>query len=596
MIKLIKYLKPYILQIIVLLILVFVLVETTLQLPDYMAKIINEGIVAKNNSVLLHTGVLMLLVSLLGGAATIGVGYLASRIGTGFSKDIREKVFSQVESFSLVEFNKFSTASLITRSTNDIQQIQMVLILVLRMVLQAPMMGIGAIFKAYHTAPSLGWIIVLSVVVMMGIIVLLFSIALPKFKLLQKLVDKLNLVTRENLTGLRVIRAFNNEKIEEAKFEQANINLTNTNLFVNRLLVVMQPVMMLIFNLTALGIVWFGARLIGSGNLEVGNMIAFMQYAMQVIMAFLMVSIVFILVPRAAVSANRVVEVLETDPVIRDPKDAEKPMKNFGSIEFKNVTFSYQSADVPVLCDISFTADSGQTTAFVGSTGSGKTTLINLIPRFYDVTSGQVLIDGVDVRKYKLEELYSKIGYVPQKGVLFSGEIDSNIKYGAPDATKMQVKKAAEISQAEEFIQGLEKKYNNPIAQGGANVSGGQKQRLSIARAIVRNPEIYIFDDSFSALDFKTDAALRKALAGEIKQKTVLIVAQRISTILNADKIIVLEEGRIVCQGTHRELMRNCDVYKEIAYSQLSEEELNAYQNDVDKKNLSLSAVEKGTL
>lgn len=584
MIKLLKYLKPYVWQILLLLVLVFVLVETTLQLPDYMAKIINDGIVAENNSVVWHTGLLMLLVSLVGGAATVGVGYFASRIGTGFSRDVRAKTFAQVESFSLVEFNKFSTASLITRSTNDIQQIQMVLILILRMVVQAPMMGVGAIFKAYHTAPSLSWIIALSVIVMLGIIVVLFSVALPKFKLLQKLVDKLNLVTRENLTGLRVIHAFNNEKIEEAKFEQANVDLTSANLFVNRLMVIMQPVMMLIFNLTALGIVWVGAHLIGNGNLEIGNMIAFMQYAMQVIMAFLMVSIVFIMVPRAAVSADRVVEVMETEPVIADPKNpivAEKPS---GLVEFKNVTFAYNQADVPVLCGISFTARPGETTAFIGSTGSGKTTLINLIPRFYDATSGQVLIDGIDVRKYRLEDLYSKIGYVPQKGVLFSGDINSNIKYGMPNANDAAVKKAAEIAQAEEFINGLEDKYHSPIAQGGTNVSGGQKQRLSIARAIARNPEIYIFDDSFSALDFKTDAALRQALESETKQKTVLIIAQRISTILNADKIIVLDEGRIVCSGTHQELMKNCDVYKEIAYSQLSEEELKAFQIDVDQK------------
>ena len=584
MIKILKYLKPYVFQLIVLIILVFVSVETTLQLPDYMAKIINEGIVAEDNGIVIHTGLLMLLVSLLGAAATVGIGYLSSRIGTGFSKNIREEVFAKVESFSLAEFNKFSTASLITRSTNDIQQIQMVLILILRMVLQAPIMGIGAIFKAYHTAPSMSWVIVLAVAVMMGIIITVFSIALPKFQLLQKLVDKLNLVTRQNLTGLRVIRAFNNEKIEEAKFEKANVDLTNANLFVNRLMVIMQPVIMLVFNFTAIGIIWVGAHLIGSGNLQVGDMIAFMQYAMQVIMAFLMVSIVFIMLPRATVSAKRVAEVIETDPIIKDPKKPQKAEKSIGLVEFKNVTFSYPKADVPVLNNISFQAKSGETTAFIGSTGSGKSTLIDLIPRFYDVTDGQVLIDGIDVRDYSLEDLYAKIGYVPQKGVLFSGTVASNIKYGVPRASDSDVKKAAKTSQSEEFIRGLEDGYKHSIAQGGTNVSGGQKQRLSIARAIVRKPEIYIFDDSFSALDFKTDAALRQALNAEIKQKTVLIVAQRISTILSADNIIVLDEGKIVGQGTHKELMKKCDVYKEIAYSQLSEEELKNYQINVDKR------------
>jgi len=594
MFKLLKYLKPYFWQITLLLILIFVSVETTLQLPDYMAKIVNDGIVAQNNSVVIHTGALMLLVALLGAAATIGIGYFSSRIGTGFSKDIREKVFSKVESFSLVEFNKFSTASLITRSTNDIQQIQIVLILILRMVLQAPIMGVGAIFKAYHTAPSMSWIIILAVTIMMGIIFVLFSIALPKFTLLQKLVDKLNLVTRQNLTGLRVIRAFNNEKLEESKFEKANVDLTNANLFVNRLMVFMQPVITLVFNFTALGIIWVGAHLIGSGNLQIGDMIAFMQYAMQVIISFLMVSIVFIMVPRAAVSANRVMEVIGTKPVIRNPKKAQKPEKSTGLVEFKDVTFSYKAADSPVLSKISFTAKPGETTAFIGSTGSGKSTLINLIPRFYDATKGQILIDNIDVRNYKLEDLYAKIGYVPQKGVLFSGTVASNIKYGAPDLTKTELEKAASISQSGEFIKGLENSYDHPIAQGGTNVSGGQKQRLSIARAIARKPEIYIFDDSFSALDFTTDAKLRQALSHETKHKTVLVVAQRISTILSADKIIVLDEGKIVGVGTHKELMKSCEVYREIAYSQLSEQELKDYQIGLDEKILTKALPREG--
>ena len=585
MLKLFKYLKPYTLQMIALVALVFGTVAASLQLPDYMAAIINDGIVKSNTSLIFHNGLLMLLVALVGAVCTVGVGYLASKIATGFSRDIRNKVFSRVESFSLVEFNKFSTASLITRSTNDIQQIQTVMVMLLRMVLQAPIMGIWAIFKAYNLASSLSWIIALAVAILLGVIFVMFAVALPKFKILQKLVDRLNLVTRENLTGLRVIRAFNNEKLEQAKFEKANVDLTETNLFVNRLMVVMQPMMMLILNLTSVLIVWMGAHLINSGNLEIGNMIAFMQYAMQVIMAFLMISIVFIMVPRASVSAQRVSEVIETEPIIKDPK---KPIStnnlHEGVIEFKNVTFCYPGADTPVLENISFKASPGETTAFIGSTGSGKSTLINLIPRFYDINSGEILLDGVPVREYKLEDLYAKIGYVPQKGVLFSGTVESNIKYGAPNATDSEVKKSSQTSQAEEFINNLNGKFDAPIAEGGANVSGGQKQRLSIARAIVRKPEIYIFDDSFSSLDFKTDAMLRQALKDETKNKTVLIVAQRISTILSAEKIIVLDEGKIVGEGTHEQLFKDCDIYREIAYSQLSENELKSYQINIDRE------------
>lgn len=585
MFKLLKYFKPYIVQLIALVVLVFGTVAATLELPDYMAKIINQGIVRSDNNLILYNGFLMLLISLGGAICTIGVGYLSSKIGTGFSRDIRNKVFARVESFSLVEFNKFSTASLITRSTNDIQQIQTVTVILLRMVLQAPITGIWAIFKAYHLSASLSWIIALAVAILLGVIFIMFAIALPKFKILQKLVDRLNLVARENLTGLRVIRAFNNEKIEQAKFEKANIDLTAVNLFVNRLMVVMQPVMMLILNLTSVLIVWMGARLIDTGNLEIGNMIAFMQYAMQVIMSFLMISIIFIMLPRASVSAGRVNEVIETEPVIKDP---QKPIlgKDFhgGKVEFKNVSFCYPGADTPVLENISFKANPGETTAFIGSTGSGKSTLINLIPRFYDVNSGNIFIDRVDVREYKLEDLCAKIGYVPQKGVLFFGTVESNIKYGAQSATDDEIKKAAEIAQAVDFIKGLEGRFQAPIAQGGANVSGGQKQRLAIARAIIRKPEIFIFDDSFSALDFKTDAKLRQALKAATESKTVLIVAQRISTILSAEKIIVLNEGKIVCEGTHDQLLKNCDVYREIAYSQLSEDELKAYKINSDQE------------
>lgn len=581
MLKLLKYLKPYTFLLIILVVMVYIQVWATLQLPDYMANIINKGIINKDNGYILSTGGIMLGLSLISAAAMIVVGYLAARIATGFSMDIRSKIFSKVESFSLAEFNKFSTASLITRTTNDIQQIQMVMIMILRLVLMAPLMGVWAVFKAYNSAPSMSWIIALAVVVLLLIIIILFSVAMPKFKLLQKLVDKLNLVTRQNLTGLRVIRAFNNEVVEEKKFEAANVDLTNANLFVNRLMVIMQPLMMLIFNAAALTIIWFGAHLINTDNLQIGDMLAFMQYATQVIMSFLMVSIVFIMIPRAGVSANRVEEVIQTEIQITNPKDpAQASGDNKGTVEFKDVTFKYSAADTPALENISFIAEPGRTTAIIGSTGSGKSTLINLIPRFYDVTDGQILIDGVDIKEMKLDNLYAKIGYVPQKAVLFSGTVESNIKYGAPKANDQAVQKAADIAQAAEFIKELEEGYQNPIAQGGSNVSGGQKQRLSIARAIARDPEIFIFDDSFSALDFKTDAKLRQALEREISQKTVMIVAQRISTIVSADKIIVLDEGKIVGQGTHRELLTSCKVYKEIAYSQLSEEEIQAHLSD----------------
>lgn len=582
MTKLIKFLKPYTLALVAIFALVYVQVMTDLQLPDYMAKIVNQGIIGQNSSIILSTGGLMLLVSLLGAVCTVGYGFLAARVATGFSKNLRERVFSKVESFSMREFDKFSTASLITRSTNDIQQIQMVLVMLLRMVLSAPILAVGAIIKAYNMAPSMSWIIALAVTVLFGMIMVIFSIALPKFKMLQKLVDKLNLVTRENLTGLRVIRAFNTEKHEESKFDKANTDLTRINLFVNRLMVVMQPVMMLIFNITAIGIVWVGSHLIGTGSLQIGDMIAFMQYAMQVIMAFLMISIMFIMVPRASVSAQRVAEVIGTEPEIHDPNKPKRYSTGVtGMVEFKEVAFSYPGADTPVLSGISFSAKAGETTAFIGSTGSGKSTLINLIPRFYDVTEGQVLIDGLDVRDVTKEDLCNKIGYVPQKGVLFTGTIDSNIKYGKEDATDAEVRKAAKIAQAYDFVIDLDDKFKNPIAQGGTNVSGGQKQRLAIARAIVKKPEIYIFDDSFSALDFKTDSALRDALSAETKNATVLIVAQRISTIMNADNIIVLDEGKIVGQGTHKELMKKSPVYREIASSQLSDKELSGTTGEV---------------
>jgi len=575
MLRLVKYLKPYTLSIIAIFVFVFGQVMTDLQLPFYMAKIVNQGIVGYNTQIIMSTGLAMLLISLLGAGSTVAVGFFAARTATGFSMALREKVFNKIERFSLAEFDKFSTASLITRSTNDVQQIQMAFVMLLRLALYGPIIGIGAVIKAYGMAPSMTWILGLAVAVMIVLIVTLFATAMPKFKLLQKLMDRLNLVTRQDLTGLRVIRAFNTEAYEEAKFDKENIDLTKANLFVNRLTALMQPIMMLLFNLTAVATVWVGSHLISSGNLMVGDMIAFMQYAMQVIMGFLMISFVFILVPRASVSAQRITDVLDIEPIITDPSEPLEFTEGLkGLVEFKDVRFSYPGADTPVLRDISFSAMPGETTAFIGSTGSGKSTLINLITRFYDVSGGQVLLDGVDVRRVTQDSLRDKLGYIPQKGILFSGTIKSNIKYGAPDAGDKELRQAAAIAQAQDFIGEYEQEYETPIAQGGANVSGGQKQRLSIARAIIKKPEIYIFDDSFSALDFKTDAALRKALKKEISGATILIVAQRINTIMNADKIVVLDKGRIAGIGGHQDLLDNCSVYREIALSQLSEDEI----------------------
>ena len=553
----------------------YAMVMANLWLPDKMSEIVNNGIIKQDMPAIWHNGLAMILVTAAGGLCSIVIGFLAARIATGMAQKLRTELFERVESFALADFNKFSTASLITRSTNDIQQIQMTSILLLRLALMAPIMAIGGLQKAIHNAPNLSWIIALAVSVLLVVIAVLFVIAVPRFKKLQTLVDKLNLVTRENLVGLKVIRAFHNEKIEQKKFQQANAELNKMGLFLNRLMMLLEPIMTLVMNFSSVAIVWFGAHLISSGNLQIGNMMAFLEYAMQVIISFLLLSMVFIMVPRAAVSVKRVGEVLDTLPSIVDPPSPQQlPHDATGKIEFKDVTFTYPDADLPVLSSINFTAEPGQTTAFIGSTGSGKSTLINLIPRFYDVSAGQILLDGVDIRQLKLEDLYDQIGYVPQKGVLFSGTIASNIKYGNAKASQKLVEKSAKIAQAAEFISELKNGYKNDIAQGGSNVSGGQRQRLSIARAIAVEPNVYIFDDSFSALDFKTDAKLRSALAKETKHKTVLIVGQRINTIMNADKIIVLDEGKIVGQGTHQELMKNCQVYQEIAASQLSEDDL----------------------
>jgi ATP-binding cassette subfamily B protein len=574
MTRLLKYLKPYSWQLVALCLLIFGQTIANLTLPDYMANIVNKGVVGQDLAAIYSYGLLMVLVTIAGGICAIGVGYFSARIGAGFARELRDRIFEKIESFSLVEFNRFSTSSLITRSTNDIQQIQTVLVLLLRLALMAPFMGVMAVFKAYNTAASMTWIMAVSVGALVAIIAIIFAIALPRFTKVQKLVDKLSLVTREILTGLRVIRAFDKETYEEAKFNRTNQELTDVNLFVNRLMVILQPAMMLIMNVTMVAIVWVGAHQIDMGKIQIGDMLAFMQYAMQAIMAFLMISIIFIMVPRASISAERVADVLDSESSVKDPTKPAQVPKLGGRVEFKNVSFAYQGAEEPVLQDISFIAVPGETTAIVGSTGSGKSTLINLIPRFYDATAGQLLVDGVDVRDMTQADLRERIGYVSQRAMLFSGTVRENITYGRPDATVGDVEYAAGIAQATDFVNNLSEKFESPIAQAGANVSGGQKQRLAIARAIAKKPEIYIFDDSFSALDFKTDAALRHALASETKGKTVLIVAQRISTIMNAEKIVVLDAGKVVAQGTHRDLMQSSPVYREIASSQLSEKEL----------------------
>ncbi|WP_406243253.1 ABC transporter ATP-binding protein [Tissierella carlieri] len=525
---------------------------------------------------ILYIGGIMLLIALLSMAASIGVGFIAARVSASLGRNLRDKVFRQVTAFSNGEFDDFSTASLITRSTNDIQQVQMFSMMMLRIVFYAPILGVGGIIRALRTNTSMAWIIAVGVIAILTLVIVLFTIAMPRFKKLQKLVDKVNLVMRESLNGLMVIRAFNTQRFEEKKFDNANNDLTRTNLFVSRVMTMMMPTMMLIMNGIMLLIIWVGAHEIDNGVIQVGDMMAFIQYTMQIIMSFLMISMISIILPRASVSAQRISEVLDKELTIKDPinpKELNKDIK--GLLEFKNVSFKYPGAEEYVLKDISFAARPGETTAFIGSTGSGKSTLINLIPRFYDVTEGEILLDGIDIRNIKLHDLRERIGYVPQKGILFTGTIESNLKYGRnADVDDENVLKAIEISQAKEFIDEKENKIYSEISQGGTNVSGGQRQRLSIARALVKKPEIFIFDDSFSALDFKTDAALRKAMGEEIQDRTILIVAQRINTIMNAENIVVLDEGRIVGIGTHSELLKNCDVYRQIALSQLSEEEL----------------------
>ncbi len=540
---------------------------------EYQALGVNTNRLQTNY--ILRTGGIMLLISLLGGVCTIAVGYLASKTAAGAARDIRLDAFKKVESFSSAEFDRFSTASLITRSTNDITQIQMVTFMIIRMVFYAPIIGVGAVIRAIDKSANMWWIIAVAVLVLLGLVLTVFSISLPKFRIMQTLIDRLNLVTRENLSGMMVIRAFNKEQDEEKRFDKANRDLADTSLFVARVMVTMMPVMMLLMNGLSVGIIWIGAHQVAAANIQVGDMIAFMQYAMQIVFAFLMMSMMFIILPRASVAAGRVADVLETELSITDPGEPKQFEAPFvPEIEFHDVSFRYPGALDDVLHNISFTARPGETTAFIGSTGSGKSSVVNLIPRFYDVSEGAIYLDGVDIREISQGELRDKIGYVPQKGTLFSGTIESNLRYADEEASFATLEEAAEIAQASEFITSKPEGFEATIAQGGANVSGGQKQRLAIARALVKRPPIYIFDDSFSALDFKTDSALRRALKEKTGDSTVLIVTQRVATVKNADQIIVLDEGRIVGKGKHQELMETCKTYQETALSQLSQMEL----------------------
>ena len=527
------------------------------------------------------SGLKMVGMALLMGVVTVLIGFFASRVGAGIGRDLRDKVFKRVVRFSNAEMDRFSTASLITRSTNDIQQIQMVSTMLLRIVAYAPILGIGGVLKVIKTGAGMGWVIALAIIVILGYVMVLVSAAMPKFKLMQKLVDNINLVSREILTGLSVIRAFGREKKEEERFDDANRSLTKTTLFTNRIMTFMMPGMMLIMNVLTVSIVWVGAHRIDSGDMQVGAMTAFITYAMMIVMSFLMLTMLSIMLPRAAVAAERIDEVIVTESSIHDADQTEAVTERNGVIRFDHVDFRYPGAEEDVLHDIDFIAEPGKTTAIIGSTGCGKSTLVNLIPRLYDVTGGKITLDGKDIRNIKMSDLREEIGFVPQKGVLFSGTIASNLRFGKDEATDEEIAKAAKIAQATEFIETKDDRYDSAIAQGGSNVSGGQKQRLAIARAIAKDPKIFVFDDSFSALDLKTDAALRKALGENVKDSTVIIVAQRISTILHAEQILVLDDGEVVGKGTHEELLKTCEVYQQIAKSQLSARELGLEESEV---------------
>ena len=575
MFRLFRYLKPYAIPVSAVLVLVFMQCMADLYLPTLMSDIVNKGITNGDVPYILQTGGLMVLVALGGSLCAIVAGYLGSHSSMGLGEILRDRIFTHVSRFSLHEFDKIGTPSLVTRSTNDVTQVQMFVLIMLRMIISAPIMVAGGIILAVSKDPGLSWVIIAVIPILAITIISIAMRGFPLFRAIQKKIDRINLVLREGLTGIRVIRAFNRVDDEKGRFEEANRDLMRTSVQVNRLMAIMMPIMMLVMNLTTVTIIWFGSVRVDHGTSNIGNMMAFLQYAMQILFSLLMASLLFIMLPRAQASADRINEVLDTEPEIIDPARVRRPESSCrGCVEFRDVSFRYHGAEEPAVSNISFSASPGEVTAIIGSTGSGKSTLINLIPRFYDVDSGAILIDGVDVREMSQEELRARIGLVPQKAILFSGTIAENIRYGKRDADEEEVRHAAETAQALDFITEMKDGFDSVIAQGGTNVSGGQKQRLSIARALVKRPEIYLFDDSFSALDFKTDARLRAALRKETEDATVVIVGQRVATIMDADRIIVLDEGRIAGMGTHRELYATCEVYREIVASQLSVEEI----------------------
>jgi ATP-binding cassette, subfamily B, multidrug efflux pump len=569
-----RYYKPYIWLIALILAFLFGQAMCELALPGYMSDIINNGIVKQDMDYIWKTGLIMLAVSAGTVLCSLAGSFLASRVSAKSSRDIRRALFRKVTAFSAAELEDFSTASLITRSTNDVQMVQQATVMILRLACFAPMMGIGAIVRALNTSISLSWTVGLALLVIVCIMLMAFFLVLPKFKVLQSKLDRLNLIMKERLSGILVIRAFNTEKSEEERFDTANVELTKINVFVNRAMSFMMPSLMFVMNGVSILIIWAGAHLIESQDLMIGDMLAYLQYAMQVIMSFLFITMMFIMIPRAAVSAQRIGQVLDVEPTIEDSQKPQSLENHKGVVQFSNVSFAYPDAEEKTLENISFTAQPGKTTAIIGGTGSGKSTLISLIPRFYDVTEGEILLDGINIKDMTQHELRDQIGYVPQKGMLFSGTIATNLQYGKEDATAQEMLEAAETAQALDFISEKENGFDEEVSQGGTNVSGGQKQRLSIARALVKKPKIYIFDDSFSALDFKTDKALRDALKKKVGDSTIIIVAQRINTIIDADQILVMDEGKLAGIGSHEELMENCSVYKEIALSQLSEQEL----------------------
>jgi ATP-binding cassette, subfamily B, multidrug efflux pump len=576
MIRLLRYLRPFAILVAAVLGLLFVQAFADLYLPTLMADIVDTGIVNNDTDYIWRVGGLMLLVAGASGVCAVAAAFLSARLSAGFGRDVRSVLFSRVTSYSLREFDKLGTATLITRTTNDVNQVQQVLLMVMRIMIYAPIMAIGGVIMAVSEDATLSLVLVVVVPVLAASIALIASSGVPLFKVVQEKLDSVNRVMRENLTGIRVVRAFNRTDYERERFGTANLELTNTGIKVNRILGLMMPVLMLIMNLASVAIIWFGGIRIDSGEMQVGSLMAFLQYAMQIMFSVLMLSLLFVMLPRAQASAVRINEVLDMTTEIVDPAQPGDVKARRGMVEFRNVTFSYPGAEEPAVCDISFTANPGEMVAIIGGTGSGKSTIVNLLPRFYDVDSGSILVDGVDIRELSQENLRARIGLVPQQAVLFTGTIADNVRYGKEDATDLEVRRAAETAQALEFISEMRDGFDSVISQGGTNVSGGQKQRLSIARALVRKPDIYLFDDSFSALDFKTDARLRMALKRETAGATMIIVAQRVSTVIDADKIIVLDEGRIVGTGTHRQLLDTSEVYREIVASQLSEEEMAA--------------------